>query len=200
MNICVFGASSDVIEDKYIDITYKLGCEMAKRDMGLVFGGGHCGVMGASARGMYDNGGYILGVAPHFMKIHNLLFEKCTKFKHTETMAERKTYMEDHADAFIIAPGGIGTFEELFEVYTLKQLGRHNKAIVIFNAYGYYDKLIDMLDHSVKENFMKKDSLELIEVFDEIEPMLDYIESYEGVDTDMMKVRYAFLQDGEKME
>ncbi len=134
------------------------------------------------------------------MKIHNLLFEKCTKFKHTETMAERKTYMEDHADAFIIAPGGIGTFEELFEVYTLKQLGRHNKAIVIFNAYGYYDKLIDMLDHSVKENFMKKDSLELIEVFDEIEPMLDYIESYEGVDTDMMKVRYAFLQDGEKME
>ena len=107
MNICVFGASSDVIEDKYIDITYKLGCEMAKRDMGLVFGGGNCGVMGASARGMYDNGGYILGVAPHFMKIHNLLFEKCTKFKHTETMAERKTYMEDHADAFIIAPGGI---------------------------------------------------------------------------------------------
>lgn len=75
MNICVFGASSDVIEDKYIDITYKLGCEMAKHDMGLVFGGGNCGVMGASARGMYDNGGYILGVAPHFMKIHNLLLK-----------------------------------------------------------------------------------------------------------------------------
>lgn len=200
MNICVFGASSDIIEDKYIDTAYQLGCEMAKRNIGLVFGGGNCGVMGASARGEYDNGGYILGVAPHFMKIHNLLFDNCTEFKHTETMAERKTYMEDHADAFIIAPGGIGTFEELFEVYTLKQLGRHNKAIVIYNAHGYYDKLIEMLNHSVEENFLKKDSLELIAVFDEIEPMLDYIESYEGVDTDVMKVRYAFLQDGEKIE
>ena len=200
MNICVFGASSDIIEEKYIDSAYKLGCEMAKRKIGLVFGGGNCGVMGASARGEYDNNGYILGVAPHFMKIHNLLFDNCTEFKHTETMAERKTYMEDNSDAFIIAPGGIGTFEEFFEVYTLKQLGRHNKAIVIYNAHGYYDKLIDMLNHSVEENFLKKDSLELIAVFDEIEPMLDYIESYEGVDTDVMKVRYAFLQDGEKME
>ena len=200
MKICVFGASSDIIEDKYIDASYKLGSEMAKRNIGLVFGGGNCGVMGASARGEYDNGGYILGVAPHIMKIHNLLFDNCTEFKHTETMAERKTFMEDHADAFIIAPGGIGTFEEFFEVYTLKQLGRHNKAIVIYNAYGYYDKLIDMLNHSVKENFLKEDSLELIAVFDKIEPMLDYIESYEGVDTDVMKVRYAFLQDGEKME
>lgn len=180
MKICVFGASSDIIEDKYIDITYKLGCEMAKRNIGLVYGGGACGVMGASARGEYDNGGYILGVAPHFMKIHNLLFDNCTDFKHTETMAERKTFMEDNSDAFIIAPGGIGTFEEFFEVFTLKQLGRHNKAIVVFNAYGYYDKLIDMLNHSVEENFLKKDSLELIAVFDEIGPMLDYLESYEG--------------------
>ena len=129
MNICVFGASSDIIEDKYIDITYRLGCEMAKRKIGLVFGGGACGVMGASARGAHDNGGYILGVAPHFMKDFNILYDKCTKFKYTETMSERKTYMEDHADAFIIAPGGIGTFEELFEVYTLKQLGRHSKAM-----------------------------------------------------------------------
>ncbi len=200
MKICVFGASSDIIEDKYIDASYKLGSEMAKRNIGLVFGGGNCGVMGASARGEYDNGGYILGVAPQFLKIHNLLFDNCTEFKHTETMAERKTFMEDHADAFIIAPGGIGTFEEFFEVYTLKQLGRHNKAIVIYNAYGYYDKLIDMLNHSVKENFLKEDSLELIAVFDKVEPMLDYIESYEGVDTDVMKVRYAFLQDGEKIE
>ena len=200
MKICVFGASSDIIEDKYIDITYQLGCEMAKRNIGLVYGGGASGVMGASARGEYDNDGYILGVAPHFMKIHNLLFDNCTDFKHTETMAERKTFMEDNADAFIIAPGGIGTFEEFFEVFTLKQLGRHNKAIVVFNPYGYYDKLIDMLNHSVEENFLKKDSLDLIAVFDEIEPMLDYLESYEGVDTDVMKVRYAFLKDGEEIK
>lgn len=200
MNICVFGASSDIIDEKYIDASYKLGCAMAKRNIGLVFGGGNCGVMGASARGEFDNGGYILGVAPTFMKIHNLLYDNCTKFKYTETMAQRKTYMEDHSDAFIIAPGGVGTFEEFFEVYALKQLGRHNKAIVIFNVDGYYDKLVDMLDHSVEENFVKNESLELFAVFDEIESMLDYLENYEGVDTDMMKTRYAFLQDGEKIE
>jgi len=198
MNICVFGASSDIIEDKYIDAAYNLGAAMAKRKIGLVFGGGKCGVMGASARGEYDNGGYILGVAPHFMKEYNLFFENCSEFKHTETMAERKTYMEDHADAFIIAPGGIGTFEELFEVYTLKQLGRHSKAIAIYNTDGYYDNLIKMLEHSVNENFLKKESLELIKEFNEIEPMLDYIESYIGEQTDTMNIRYNFIKEDKK--
>ena len=163
MNICVFGASSDIIEDKYIKSAYNLGLKMAENGIGLVFGGGSTGVMGASARGVYDGGGYILGVAPHFMKQYNVLYDKCTEFMHTETMAERKTYMEDHADAFIIAPGGIGTFEEFFEVYTLKQLGRHKK------------------------------SPDLIAAFDEIDPMLDYIKKYAGETADTNELRYAFL-------
>jgi len=193
MNICVFGASSDIIEEKYIKAAYDLGCKMAKENIGLVFGGGSCGVMGASARGVYDNGGYILGVAPHFMKQYNVLYNNCTEFMHTETMAERKTFMEDNADAFIIAPGGIGTFEEFFEVYTLKQLGRHKKAIVIFNVSGFYDDMINMLNKTVDENFLKKESLDLIEVFDEIEPMLDYIKNYVGETADTNELRYAFL-------
>lgn len=197
MNICVFGASSDIIENKYIDSAYELGTAMAKRGIGLVFGGGKCGVMGASARGEYDNGGYVLGVAPNFMKEYNLFFENCSEFKLTETMAERKTYMEEKADAFIVAPGGIGTFEELFEVYTLKQLARHSKAIAIYNAHGYYNHLMEMLKNSVKENFLKNESLELIKFFDEVGPMLDYIENYNGVETDTMNIRYNFINNME---
>ncbi len=192
MNICVFGASSNDIEKKYIDAAYDLGTKMAKENLGLVFGGGSTGVMGASARGEHDNGGYILGVAPHFMKEYNILYTECTEFKYTETMAERKTFMENHADAFIIAPGGIGTFEEFFEVYTLKQLGRHNKAIVIFNAFGYYDDMVNMLETTVKENFLMKESLELIKVFNEIDPMLEYIKSYKGETANTEKIRYNF--------
>ncbi|MCD7723581.1 MAG: TIGR00730 family Rossman fold protein [Clostridiales bacterium] len=191
MKICVFGASSDLIEKQYLESAYDLGREMAKRRLGLVFGGGNCGVMGASAKGVKSGGGYVLGVAPTFMKEYNLLYDNCTEFKFTQTMAERKTFMEDNADAFIVAPGGIGTFEELFEVYTLKQLGRHSKAIAIYNVCGYYDHLQELLANSVKENFLLPQSLELIRFFDEINPMLDYIESYDGKTADTMSVRYG---------
>lgn len=200
MNICIFGASSDIIDKKYSEAAYNLSGKLAEKGHSLVFGGGGCGVMGACARGFYDNGASVLGVAPKFMEEYNLFSKFCTEFKLTETMAERKTFMENSSDAFIIAPGGIGTYEEFFEVYTLKQLGRHNKAIVIFNPYGYYDKMLEMLHYTVKENFLKDSSLELIKTFSEAEPLIHYLESYEGTDTDVMSVRYAFLDKSEENE
>ena len=194
MNVCIFGASSDLIDKKYIKSAYDLGASLAKKGHGLVFGGGACGVMGASARGFHENGGYILGVAPEFMSEYNLFSEKCTDFKITKTMAERKTYMEDHADAFIIAPGGIGTYEEFFEVYTLKQLNRHSKAIAIFNPYGYYDDLIKMLRHTVSESFMQQESLDLVADFCEAKDLIEYLENYHATKTDVLKARYAFIK------
>lgn len=191
MNICIFGASSDLIDEKYSKAAYDLAAEMAKRGHGLIFGGGGKGVMGATARAVHDNGGDVYGVAPEFMREYNVFFEHCTKFKLTKTMAERKTFMEDHSDAFIIAPGGIGTYEEFFEVYTLKQLGRHSKAIAIFNPYGYYDKMIDMLKHTVNENFMNSSSLELVKIFENANELLDYIENYTGKTVDVQKLRYS---------
>lgn len=191
MNICIFGASSDLIDEKYSKAAYDLAAEMAKRGHGLIFGGGGKGVMGATARAVHDNGGDVYGVAPEFMSEYNVFFEHCTKFKLTKTMAERKTFMEDNSDAFIIAPGGIGTYEEFFEVYTLKQLGRHSKAIAIFNPYGYYDKMIDMLKHTVNENFMNSSSLELVKIFENANELLDYIENYTGKTVDVQKLRYS---------
>lgn len=190
MKICVFGAASDIIDEKYKSAAYQLGCAMAKRNIGLVFGGGSSGVMGATVKGVHDNGGYMLGVAPEFMKDYNILYTDCTEFKYTETMAQRKSFMEDSSDGFIIAPGGIGTYEEFFEVFTLKQLDRHNKPICIFNCYGYYDKMLEMLGYTVEENFLQNESMELIKVFDDADAMIDYLEGYEAGDIDVMKIRY----------
>ena len=199
MNVCIFGASSEPIDKKYINGAYDLGAKLAKKGHGLVFGGGACGVMGASARGFHDNGGYILGVAPEFMSEFNLFSDNCTDFKITKTMAERKTYMESHADAFIIAPGGIGTYEEFFEVYTLKQLGRHSKAIVIFNPFGYYDDMMNMLRHTVSESFMQQESLDLVAEFKDADSLIDYLENYHATKTDVLKARYAFIKgEGEE--
>lgn len=195
MKICIFGASSDYIDKKFSDSAYNLAAKMAKRGHSLVFGGGGSGVMGASARGFYDNGGHILGVAPKFMTQYNIFFKNCTDFKLTETMAERKAYMEEQADCFVVAPGGIGTYEEFFEVYTLKQLARHSKAIVIFNPYGYYDKMIEMLRHTVSERFLEKTSFDLISVFDNDDALIDYLENYKGVETNVIETRYGFKND-----
>ncbi len=179
MNICVYGASSDNINKAFIDAGEKLGCEMAKRNIGLVFGGGARGMMGAVARGVYSKAGYIIGVAPSFFNVDGILFENCNEMIHTDTMRQRKQIMEDKSDAFIMSPGGIGTFEEFFEILTLKQLGQLTKAIVILNTDGYYDEMLAMMKASIEKNFIYKKVEELYFVGDDIDEILNYIEGYE---------------------
>ncbi len=197
MNICVYGASSNRIRDIFLDSTYMLGAQMAKRGHGLVFGGGNGGVMGSTARGVYDNGGTIIGVAPTFFKVDGVLFPNCTELIYTETMRDRKEILENRADAFIVAPGGIGTFDEFFEMYTLKQLGRHAKAIAIYNVDGYYDHMIEMLKITAREEFMGESSLDLFKVFDDIDEMLSWIENYEGKLVNVTEVKHINLIDNE---
>lgn len=185
MNICVFGASSSIIDKSYIEHTEELGRKIAERGHGLVYGAGASGLMGAVARGVYENGGNIVGVVPDFfeeedMGVDGRIFKNCTELIKTETMRERKRIMEDKADAFIIVPGGIGTFEEFFEVFTLKQLERHNKAIAILNINGYYDAMLNMLDAAVQEKFLREACHLLYKVFDDDDEMLDYIENYKA--------------------
>ncbi|MCQ2386415.1 MAG: TIGR00730 family Rossman fold protein [Clostridia bacterium] len=179
MNICVYGASSNAIDPKYLDAVEKLGAKMAQRGHGLVFGGGNSGVMGASARGMFSQNGKIIGIAPTFFQVDGVLYPHCTEFYPTETMRERKKLLEEKSDAFISAPGGIGTFDEFFEILTLKQLARHNKPIAMFNVAGYYDPMLKMLQHTAKEEFMNESSFELFRVFSDADKMLTYIEEYD---------------------
>ena len=181
MNICVYGASSRAIDKKYTDAAFALGKRLAERGHGLVFGGGNSGVMGASARGADSvDGAKILGIAPTFFNVDGVLYEHCTEFISPPDMRERKKLLEGKSDAFVIAPGGIGTYDEFFEILTLKQLGRHNKPIAILNVDGYYDPMLALLRHTVAGEFMNESSLELFAVFTEIEPLLSYLEEYDA--------------------
>ena len=181
MNICVYGASSDKIDKVYIETVEKMGLEMAKRGHGLVFGGGAEGLMGAAARGMSAGGGKIIGVAPAFFKVDGVLFDECDEMIYTDTMRERKGIMEEKSDAFIMTPGGLGTYDEFFEILTLKQLGRHTKPIAVFNINGYFDPLRAVLENAVNKQFMTPQSLRLCEFFDRPERLLDYLENCSGV-------------------
>ncbi len=190
MNICVYGASSNEIDKRYIEAGELLGEEMAKRGHNLIFGGGATGLMGAVARGVTKGGGKVIGIAPSFFKVDGILYEKCDEFIYPETMRERKKLMEEMSDAFIMTPGGIGTYEEFFEILTLKQLNRHSKAIAILNTLGYYDLLENMLRFTTEQSFMRDASLELYETFENTAELLDYIEGYTEADVDIYRMKH----------
>lgn len=161
MKICVYGASADELEREYFDDAYTLGTLLAAGGHELVFGGGQGGLMGACARGAHDGGGEILGVAPRFFDEPGVLYPYCTRFVYTETMRERKQLMEEESEAFLILPGGIGTFEEFFETLTLKQLGRHAKPMAMLNTRGYYLALYAALETAAAGGFMSRACLSL---------------------------------------
>ena len=177
MWICVYGASSNAIDPAYLQAGERLGEAMAMRGHGLVFGGGQKGMMGAVARGMTRGNGEIIGVAPRFFDVEGVLYPACTKFIFTDTMRERKAIMEERADAFIMTPGGIGTFEEFFEILTLKQLCRHNKPIVLYNLKGYYNELNQVMEESIKKNFIRDNCRELYQITDDLEQLFAYVEA-----------------------
>ena len=192
MNICVYGASSTKTGEKYISAGEKLGKRMAERGHGLVFGGGANGMMGAVARGMTMGNGKITGIAPSFFEVDGVLYDKCTEFYRPDTMRERKRMLDEMSSAFIVTPGGIGTFDEFFEILTLKQLNRHNKPIVLMNTEGYFDSLLQAFDKGVEEDFMHEYSKKLFFVSDDIEEILNYIENYHEEEIPTSRLKSVF--------
>ena len=178
MVICVFGSSSERIDKEYLDTAESLAKSIVKKGHDVVFGAGKYGVMGATARGVSAENGRLIGVSPEFFKEMDVLYDGCTELIFTETMRERKGIMEDRSDAFIICAGGMGTFEEFFEVLTLKQLERHTKPIIIYNVKGYYDSMLGMLDNAVKQNFMSDDCNKLYTVANTEEEVFEQLENY----------------------
>lgn len=178
MNICVYGASSAELDPIYYEKTEELGRKMGERGHGLVFGGGATGMMGAAARGVDKEKGYILGIAPRFFDQPGTLYENCSEFIFTETMRERKQLLEERSEATVVAPGGIGTYEEFFEILTLKSLGRIDRPIVLFNIQGYYDRMKALLEHTADEKFMDRKILSLCRFMEDPDEILDYVEHY----------------------
>lgn len=182
-NICVFGASSGALDEAYYRAGYMLGVELANAGYGLVFGGGNMGIMGAAARGARSVGGRVTGVLPKFMAdIEGIAYEDADELIVTDTMRERKMKMEELSEAFITAPGGLGTYEEFFEILTLRQLKQHKKALIVLNIEGFYDPMIAMLEHSVAEKFASPTILDLYSVADTPKEAIEQIRNYKYVD------------------
>ncbi len=189
MKICVYGAASNEIDNSFIKAGEKLGEEIGRRGHSLIFGGGADGMMGASARGVYRTNGDIIGIAPEFFDVDGILYENITKLIKTKDMKERKDLLWGMADAIITTPGGIGTYDEFYEVLTLKQLGIHKKPIVVLNVDGYFNYMLKTIDNAIEKNFMYKESKSLFFVTDNEKDALDYIENYEASDFSILEMR-----------
>ncbi|MBR3968367.1 MAG: TIGR00730 family Rossman fold protein [Clostridia bacterium] len=190
MKLCIYGASSNAIDKTFLDAGELLGQVIADGNHSVVFGGGAAGLMGAVARGAHSKNGEIIGICPSFFNVDGALFTECSEMIYTETMRERKQLLEEMSDAFIITPGGIGTFDEFFEIYTLRQLGVHKKPIAIFNTNGYYNSLIDMLNNAIDKSFMPNTNMDLLFVSDNPQEIIKHIENYNAADYDAAQFKF----------
>ena len=155
MKIAVYCASSNQLPAAYYEAARQLGQALAREGHTLVYGDGGIGLMGAVADGVLSQGGEVVGVIPRFMVEQGWNNPRSTRTIITETMHERKQTIVEMVDAMVALPGGIGTFEELLECLTWKQLGLHTKPVVILNINGYYDHLLECLDRMVEEHFLR---------------------------------------------
>ncbi|MGI6072408.1 MAG: TIGR00730 family Rossman fold protein [Lachnospiraceae bacterium] len=181
MKICVYGAASQEIDKIYIETVENLCERLGSRGHNLIFGAGAGGLMGAAARGFHKGGGKVVGVVPSFFRDQNIedLYEECDTLIYTQDMGDRKQVMEHNCDAFLIVPGGIGTFDEFFQILTLKQLGQMNKQVALFNIKGYYYSIQALMHNSAEEKFLRAGSLNLYKSFDEGEEdeLIEYLET-----------------------
>ncbi len=154
-NICVYCGSSPGRVADYIDNAKTLAKALVNQNIGLVYGGANVGIMGALADEVLLLGGRVTGIIPEALVGKEVAHKNLTELRVTKSMHERKSIMAELSDAFVAMPGGIGTLEEIFEMWTWAQLGFHTKPCALLNINGYYDKLCDFLDHSVGEEFVK---------------------------------------------
>ena len=173
MNICVFAGSSAGRDPVYLQAAQALGENIAPRGMGLGDGGASVGLMNAVAEGALASGGQVIGILPQWLQDWEVAHAGLTELRIVSSMHERKAQMADLSDAFVVLPGGIGSLEECFEVWTWSQLGIHKKPIGLLNVAGYYDLLKVFLDHVVKEGFLQPVYAELLLSESEPDVLLD---------------------------
>jgi uncharacterized protein (TIGR00730 family) len=179
--ICVFCGSSAGSQSEYRTCAEELGAELTRRNIGLVYGGGNVGLMGAIADSVLNAGGEAIGVIPEHLMAREIGHKRLSKLHIVHSMHERKALMADLSDAFIALPGGFGTLEEFFEVLTWSQLGLHMKPCGIINALGYFTPLLTMLDHAVKERFLKPQNRALVLACDTPTELLEAVEEWRPV-------------------
>ena len=176
-SIAIYCSSSNKVRESYMQAAERLGELFAKANIQLIYGDGGIGLMAAAAQGALDAGGKVLGVIPQFMVDAGWNNPHSTKTIVTETMHERKATICREADAMVALPGGIGTFEELLECLTWKQLGLHTCPVVILNTDGYYDRLLSCIDYMIEEQMMRPIHREMFIVVSTPEEVLPSIMS-----------------------
>ena len=177
--VCVYAGSNPGSHPDYAAGARALAASMAERGIGLVYGGGKVGLMGVLADTMLEAGGEAIGVMPQALIDREIGHPRLTELKVVDSMHERKALMAELSDAFVAVPGGIGTLEELIEVYTWSQLGIHDKACGVLNVRGYYDHLAALLDHAVAEGFLRPQHRAVLSVASEPADLLDRLAAYE---------------------
>ncbi len=181
-NIAVFCASADGSRSLYRAAAEELGRTLAARSIGLIYGGSNIGLMKAVADATLEAGGKVIGVIPEVLVDLEVAHQGVTELHVTSTMHTRKAMMAEKSDAFLVLPGGFGTFEELFEVLAWHTLKLHAKPILLLNTNGFYDKLLDFLDHCVAEGMLKPKNRELLLVADTVEDAFAQLQLHPVID------------------
>src|SRR6478609_8487346 len=171
--VCVFCGASAGRDPGYVALATHVGAGLAERGIGLVYGGGRVGMMGAVADAALAAGGEVIGVIPRRLVDRELAHRGVTELRVVETLHERKATMSELADGFIALPGGLGTLEELAEVASWAQLGLHDKPIGLLGPAGYWEALLAWLDHAVDEGFVSPANRALLQLDPDLEALLD---------------------------
>lgn len=184
--VAVFCGSKEGYNEAYRETAYGLGAALALAGIGVVYGGGRIGLMGAVAEGALQNGGSVIGVIPSFLQTKEVAHDGLTKMVVTSTMHDRKVKMYELSDAVIVLPGGLGTMDEMFEMLTWGQLGLHQKPVGLLNVNGYYDSLKVLVNNMVQEGFLDENMGEMLLTSDSIDDLLQMMHSYEAPQTDKL--------------
>ena len=172
-SVCVYCGSRSGAKPGYATLAHALGTAIGQRGWQLVYGGGRAGLMGIVANAALAAGGRVVGVIPESLMTLEVGHAGLSELHVVKTMHERKQLMAERSDAFVAMPGGIGTFEELFEVWTWRHLGYHQRPLGLLDAEGYWTPMVAFLTHAVAEGFMGDDQMSMLRVDDDAERLLD---------------------------
>lgn len=178
-SIAVFCGSSDGNDPIYIETAAHLGETLAQQKRRLVYGGAQVGCMGAVADHALEHNGEVIGVIPKSLSRVEIAHHGLSELHVVDTMHQRKAKMAELADGFIALPGGVGTLEEFFEIFTWSQIDLHDKPYALLNVDGFYDPLIDMLEHTIEKGFMSEKYKQQLIVSNTIEDVLSQLDAYE---------------------
>ncbi len=195
--LCIYCGSSNNVDARYFALAQQVGTHLAEAGIGVVYGGGSVGLMGALADAALAAGGEVIGVIPEKLRDLELGHSGVTKLVVVADMHQRKAAMAAYADGFIALPGGWGTLEEIFEVTTWTQLRYHDKPVGLFNKFGFYDGLITFLEHVANEGFIRPRHRHLIQVASELGTLLALLAQVQHpeVDASALQRRPSFAAD-----